>query len=325
MIVYVDIIFLLNVLIDGALLWTTAWSRKLDFRWWRLICSASIGGAYVVFMFFPPLSFLFTFGVKFLLSLLMLLTAFGFGGLPYFFRNVGAFYIVNFAAAGTILGVHYFWMSSSDVMNGILFTQSGGTGHELHVGLLFVLALLLFAVWLFRQVHQTAKRKADMTSYFAGVVVHIDEFARHCTGLIDTGNQLYDPLTKTPVMVMELSQWGDKFPESWKNKIERSEVDQILSALDSSEFAWQDRLRLVPYRGVNRSTQFMLAIKPDRVVITHNGKQYESIRVLIGLDAGKLSSDNAYQAIIHPSLLQPEKIVASDQASMTTAQRNQNV
>ncbi|NOU95394.1 sigma-E processing peptidase SpoIIGA [Paenibacillus sp. LMG 31456] len=304
MIVYVDIIFLVNVLIDAALLWTTARSRKLEFRWWRLASSACIGGGYVVFMFFPPLSFLFTFGVKFLLSLLMLLTAFGFGGMRYFWSNVGTFYIVNFAAAGTILGVHYFWMSSSDVMNGILFTQSGGTEHEVQIGLLFLFVVLLFAVWLYRHVHQAAKRKDDLASFLAKVDVYIDGFASSCTGLIDTGNQLYDPLTKTPVMVMELSQWGEKIPDSWKLRIERAEVDQILMAIGTEEFEWQDRLRLVPYRGVNRSTQFMLAIKPDRVVITMGDKQFEAMKVLIGFDSGKLSSDNAYQAIIHPNLLQ---------------------
>ncbi|ULL17583.1 sigma-E processing peptidase SpoIIGA [Paenibacillus sp. H1-7] len=304
MIVYVDIIFLINMLIDAALLLATAKSRKLTFRWWRLVCSACLGGVYVVFLFFPPLSFLFTFAVKFLLSLMMLLIAFGYGGMQHFWRNVGAFYVVNFVAAGAIVGVHYFWMSSGEVINGILFTQSGGLEHRLQIGLLFVIVVLFSSILLYRYVQQAAKRKEEMSSYFAKVDVHIDEFESSCTGLIDTGNQLYDPLTKTPVMVMELSQWGEKIPESWKKRIEKSEVDQIVGAIGTDEFEWQDRLRLVPYRGVNRSTQFMLAIKPDRVVITYNDKQFETLKVLIGLDGGKLSADNAYQAIIHPTLLQ---------------------
>lgn len=304
MIVYVDIIFLVNMLIDAVLLLATARSRKLTFRWWRLGSSACIGGAYVVFLFFPPLSFLFTFAVKFMLSLIMLLTAFGYGGMQHFWRNVGAFYVVNFVAAGAIVGVHYFWMSSGEVINGILFTQSGGLEHRLQIGLLFVIVVLFSSILLYRYVQQTAKRKEEMTSYFAKVDVHIDQFESSCTGLIDTGNQLYDPLTKTPVMVMELSQWGEKIPESWKKRIEKAEVDQIVGAIGTDEFEWQDRLRLVPYRGVNRSTQFMLAIKPDRVVITYHDKQFETLKVLIGLDGGKLSADNAYQAIIHPTLLQ---------------------
>lgn len=304
MIVYIDIIFLVNMLIDAALLLATAKSRKLSFRWWRLISSACVGGVYVVFLFFPPLSFLFTFAVKFALSLMMLLIAFGYGGMQHFWRNVGAFYVVNFVAAGAIVGVHYFWMSSFDVVSGILFAQSGGAEHRLQIGLLFLIVVLFLSIMLYRHVQQAARRKEEMTSYFAKVDVHIEQYESSCTGLIDTGNQLYDPLTKTPVMVMELAQWGEKIPESWKRRIERAEVDQIVGAIGTDEFEWQDRLRLVPYRGVNRSTQFMLAIKPDRVVITYNDKQFEALKVLIGLDGGKLSADNAYQAIIHPTLLQ---------------------
>jgi stage II sporulation protein GA (sporulation sigma-E factor processing peptidase) len=298
MIVYIDIIFLLNVIIDGLLLWTTTWSRKLSFRWWRLLLSACIGAGYVLLLFVPPLEVLFTFGIKFMLSLCMLYTAFGFGGLQHFLRNLGAFYLINFAAAGTIMGVHYYLQSSSEVVSGIIY------GHQLNVAVTLAVVSLPFGVWLYRQVASMAKRKDQLTSYMAKVDVHIDGFSSSCTGLIDTGNQLYDPLTKTPVMVMEASQWSEQIPENWLQKIRRAEVDQIVTAIGTEPFVWQDRLRLVPYRGVNRNTQFMLAIKPDRVVITTGDTQIEAMKVLIGLDGGRLSSDNAYQAIIHPSLLQ---------------------
>lgn len=302
MIVYIDIIFLVNVAIDGALLWATARTRKLDYRLWRMALSSAIGGLYVVLLFFPGLSFLYTFGVKLLLSLLMLLTAFGFGGLQHFLRNVGAFYVVNFVAAGMILGADYFWESSGDLLGDVI--QGLESGFNVRLGLFMLLLSVPFAFWLYRQVLDGARRKEQLKSFTARVDVHIDEFASSCTGLIDTGNQLYDPLTKTPVMVMEAAQWGDRIPEAWMQKIRRAEVDQLVSSIGTEPFIWQDRLRLVPYRGVNRGTQFMLAIKPDRVIITTEDKQIESMKVLIGLDGGRLSSDNAYQAIIHPSLLQ---------------------
>lgn len=298
MIVYIDVIFLFNVLIDGALLWTTAWSRKLSFRWWRIGLSAAIGGSYAIMLFFPPLSFLYTFAVKFMLSLLMLLTAFGFGGLQHFVRNLGAFYLINFAAAGGVVGFVYFWQSSGEFVQGILISR------DLKVTLPLLLFSIPFTVWIYRQVTQALRRKQELTTFMVKVDVHIDDYASSCTGLIDTGNQLYDPLTRTPVMVMEAEQWGEHIPEAWMVKIRRAEVDQLVSSIGTEPFIWQDRLRLVPYRGVNRSTQFMLAIKPDRVVITTEGKQIEALKVLIGLDGGRLSSDNAYQAIIHPALME---------------------
>jgi stage II sporulation protein GA (sporulation sigma-E factor processing peptidase) len=109
---------------------------------------------------------------------------------------------------------------------------------------------------------------------------------------------------------MEASEWKDQLPESWMKRIREAQVEQIVTALGTDEFVWQDRLRLVPYRGVNKGTQFMLALKPDKVVITHNNATIESQKVLIGLDGGKLCSDGSYQAIIHPLLVERNQSTA---------------
>ncbi|MDF2644931.1 MAG: spoIIGA [Paenibacillus sp.] len=304
MVVYADLIFLLNFLIDAAMLLVTAKTRKISFKWWRIVGSSVLGASYVVIMFLPVPLFLFTFSVKCMFCIGMIMTAFGFGSLQNLLRNIGTFLLVNFAVAGGMFGIHYVLASSSDVMKGIVFTQTGVAMFQLQVGgILFVLVLLLPLLWWFRTVFQSSKQREVLTSYLAEVTIHVGDYTASCKGLIDTGNQLYDPLTRTPVMVMEVSEWGDVLPVEWLQRIRSADVDQIISGLGVEEFVWQDRLRLVPYRGVNRNTQFMLAIKPDKVVITHNHLHIEASKVLIGLEGGKLCSDGTYQAIIHPALI----------------------
>ncbi|MDU0201610.1 MULTISPECIES: sigma-E processing peptidase SpoIIGA [Paenibacillus] len=304
MIVYADLIFLLNFLMDAAMLIVTAKTRKISFKWWRIVGSSFLGASYVVIMFLPVPVFLFTFSVKCMFCIGMIMTAFGFGSLQNLLRNLGTFLLVNFAVAGGMFGIHYVLASSSEVMKGIVFTQSGVAMFQLQIGsVLFVLLLLIPLLWWFRTVLQSTKQRDVLTAYVAEVTIHVGDYTASCKGLIDTGNQLYDPLTRTPVMVMEVSEWGDVLPVEWLQRIRSADVDQIISGLGVEEFVWQDRLRLVPYRGVNRNTQFMLAIKPDKVVITHNSTQIEASKVLIGLDGGKLCSDGSYQAIIHPALI----------------------
>ncbi|MEW9698089.1 sigma-E processing peptidase SpoIIGA [Paenibacillus sp. SI8] len=303
-VVYADLIFLLNFLMDAAMLVVTAKTRKISFKWWRIAGSAFLGAGYVVMMFLPVPTLLFTFSVKCMFCIGMIMIAFGFGSLQNFLRNLGAFLLVNFAVAGGMFGIHYVWSSSSEVVKGIVFTQSGAPVFQVQVGILFVLVCLFPLIWWFRTVFLSAKQKEELTTFLAEVTIYVEEFTATCRGLIDTGNHLYDPLTRTPVMVMEVSEWGDVLPSEWLQRIRSADVDQIISGLGTDEeFVWQDRLRLVPYRGVNRHTQFMLAIKPDRVVIIHNNKQIEASKVLIGLDGGKLCSDGSYQAIIHPTLI----------------------
>ncbi|ANE48945.1 peptidase [Paenibacillus swuensis] len=305
MVVYADLIFLFNLLLDAFLLWATARTRLLKPKGWRIALASGLGASYVVLMFVPMLSFLFTFIAKMVMSVLMLLIAFGYGGAKRFWRNLGAFYCINFAAAGGILGAHYLLQQSSEVMNGIIITQTGLSFEIRELGALFIIVFLMISVVLYRVVFSGKRRQDNVAQHLAEVTVTMEEHEFVCTGLIDTGNHLYDPLTRTPVMIMEAAAWADFLPAGWIKRIQNAELDEIINAIGKDEFRYQDRLRLVPYRGVNSGTQFMLALKPDKVVIRTDKHVTEAVKVLIGLDGGQLSSDGAYKAIIHPALMEP--------------------
>lgn len=316
MVVYIDLIFLMNLVIDGSLLWVTAWMRKLKVKKWRAAAAAVIGALYVLMMFLPQLSFLYTFLTKFLFSVIMLWVAFGFGSLQNYLRNMGAFYIVNFVAAGGILGIHYLLQSSGEVWSGIWYTTTGGASFEIKIGALFILVVFALVLLWFKSVQSSRQRQLRLSTYLGEVMVLIGEVEVNCTGLIDTGNQLTDPLTRMPVMVMEASLWEDFLPDSWAGKISSSGADNLIMELsEDSGFPWRERLRLVPYRGINKGSQFMIALKPDKVTVVVGDKRTTTSRVLVGLDGGKLSSEGAYKAIIHPALT--EETGESDQASAT--------
>jgi stage II sporulation protein GA (sporulation sigma-E factor processing peptidase) len=302
-VVYADLIFLLNFLVDGAMLFATGRVRKMKLIWWRIAVSAGIGASYVVMMLFPALSILFTFAVKGLFLIIMILTAFGFGSMQHFLRNAGTFLLINFAAAGGIFGIHYFLQSSGEVMNGMMFTRSGGLAFRMQIGLVMILILAFVMIGWFQTVFTSVKRRGEFVAVLAEVHIHIDQYSSRCTGLIDTGNQLYDPLTRTPVMLMEAAEWKDVLPSDWMEKIRSSSVDQLITGLGTDTFVWQDRLRIVPFKGVNRGTEFMLAIKPDKVIILHEGQSFENVKVLVGLHGSALCVDGSYKAIIHPMLV----------------------
>lgn len=305
MVVYLDLIFLMNLLIDASLLLMTAWIRRQRVRAWRITASAAVGAAYVLMMFLPELSFLFTFLVKFLFSVVMLWIAFGYASLQNYLRNMGAFYMVNFAAAGGILGIHYLLQNSGDVWSGIWYSASGGLGFSLEVGSIFTIIVFFIVVLWFKAVVSSRRAVERVESCLAEVQVRIDETTVRCMGLVDTGNQLKDPLTRWPVMVMEASLWDQMLPESFLSRLAAEQADNlIMEWSDEDSFPWRDRLRLVPYRGINKGSQFMIALKPDEVSVVQEGRTVTTGRVLIGLDGGRLSMESAYRAIIHPVLLE---------------------
>lgn len=305
MAVYIDVLFLRELLVDGAVLLTTAWVRHMKPRPWRVLAAAAFGACYVVLMLFPHLSLLFTVAVKAAVSLMIIWLAFGFTSLQHYLRNVAAFYAVNFVAAGAILGLYYLLMQGSGEVWRTISFVGGHMQVELKMGLFYFFAAFGIGLYIYRNVLTQKRERELVRTHLAEVKIKIGERTHCCTGLIDTGNQLYDPLTRTPVMVMEASLWEEDLPAAWLSSIRDAQVDRLVAGLDSQPFEWRDRLRLVPYRGVNRGSQFMLALKPDAVEITREGQVFETRKVLIGLDGGKLAADGAYRAIIHPSMVQP--------------------
>ncbi|MNI18582.1 Sporulation factor SpoIIGA [compost metagenome] len=164
------------------------------------------------------------------------------------------------------------------------------------------------------------RKQEKMSTFYAEVVVTIQNTEIRCIGLIDTGNQLTDPLSRMPVMVMEASLWREYLPDSVGTAWSTEHADNLIMEWTEDEsFGWRDRLRLVPYRGINRGTQFMIALKPDEVSVTVDGHEVRTTRVLVGLDGGTLSSDNAYRAIIHPLLAEGSNEKPMPLADVVTA------
>lgn len=302
MIMYIDLIFVLNFVIDTALLYAVASTLKLQVQRKRIAISSFIGASYVVMIFFPKASFLFTFLFKIVISLVMVWVAFGFISIQYYLRCVSAFYFVHFIAAGGIYGVYYVLNGTNEVINGMLYVQTGSS--HVQIGLLFFTFVFTAILLFYKNSFRIFTRAKQFQQYIAEVHVYFNRNHSICQGLIDTGNRLVDPLTKSPVMILEVEQWEHLLPQSLLECIRTSDVSGLLDQMSSGNGEWNDRIRLVPYRSVNRDSQFMLALKPDKVVVFHQATRFETEKVLVGLEGGKLSSDGTYTAIIHPQLVE---------------------
>lgn len=320
MVVYVDLVFFTNLAVDGIVLLLTAKTRRLYPARARLVGAAAFGALYAAAMFLVSVPYLYSFAGKALVSLAMVVLTFGYGGPMQLLRNVGAFYTVNFATLGGVIGITYLLKSSGSAWSEMTFTDGGGIALQWQMQLgLFVMTFGLSA-WLFHGTAEKRRKRRDVETLLWDVEVQIDGQSWTVKGLLDTGNRLYEPLTRTPVMIMEASVWKDQLPAGWCERLKGESADLLVAELgtgDTETFAWSHRLRLVPYRAVNGSPKLMLGVKPDAVVASAEGRPSVSTnRVLIGLDGGTLSADAAYRAIVHPDLAQGDaKTTANANAS----------
>lgn len=299
MVVYADLIFLLNSLIDFLLLWLTSGIRKQKTSLWRIALAAAVGGIYSMLYLWANFEIAYFFPVKILVSLVMIWIAYGYTHPLAYLRNLGVFYLICFITGGGMIALHYVMTGDSQVAGGIFFAQSS-QGWGVPVSWL----LLIFGfplVWLYTRFSLRSLHQQQAThTYLAPVKIKIEEAEIACIGLIDTGNQLRDPLTRSPVMMVELAPIRTQIPAELRQMVEEKDWEQGWTKLPPT---WMTRIRIIPYRVAGKEQEMMIAFKPDHVEILHGEKWNNVEKVLIGIDVGSLSSDGTYQAIIHPSCL----------------------
>lgn len=299
MTVYADVVFLLNSCFDYLLLWLTSGIRKQRIKVWRLLLGAGFGGIYATLHLWQEFAPAYFLPMKLLVSMLMIYVSFGFHNLIQYLRTLGVFYVVCFLTGGAMIALHYILTGDHQVAGGILYTESP-SGWGSPVSWLFLL-LGFPTVWVYTRFSLgTLQERQQFEQFLTPIRIVTDGEELECTGLVDTGNQLKDPISRSPVLLVELNQLEPFLPESVVNMIKQRDWEEGWSEIPPE---WMVKIRLVPYRAAGREQEMMIAYKPDKVEIWQENQWNNVGKVLIGIDVGRFSTDGTYQAIIHPSCL----------------------
>jgi len=302
--IYLDIIWLLNLCFDSLLLLLTATILKRRVNIWRILIGAFIGSTLVLLMFTPLSHYASHPIIKLFFSFFIVLVTFGFKRFRYFFENLLTFYFSTFVIGGGLIAIHYLLRDTTSINFRVIATYTTGLGDP--VSWFFVLVGFPL-LWFFSKNRiEGFTEKRIRYDCIVDVSITFEETNITLRGLIDSGNHLYDPLTKQPVMIVEMNAVKDILPPAL------SEINAQFSNLDfiSDEHLgkWYSRLRIIPYRVVGKEQQFLLALKPDKILIYYENQWIEVTKGLVGLSNTRLSADEDYQCIVHPKMVQSAKV-----------------
>lgn len=281
-VVYIDSLFLLNLLLDYLLLRVSARICGQYVPMLRLTLGALFGALYAVCAFLPRCGFLTHPLIKIMVGILLALIAFG--GRRRLLRLTGVFFICSCALGGGVLMISMLGNSGLTFSNGI-----PATSLDVKVLLLSAAGIYLILTVCMRCLGRYSKLSREVvpvTLVLEGRSVKVD-------ALVDTGNTLCDPLSDARVMVAE---WESVQP-LFSGKVsleERALKEPAVCAGRLSMLLGEGRVRLLPYRAVGVEAGMLLAIRVDKALI--GGEKEE--RLLVALCPGKLAENGNYTALI---------------------------
>ncbi|MDP4085402.1 MAG: sigma-E processing peptidase SpoIIGA [Bacillota bacterium] len=299
MTVYLDVIWVLNLLFDSLLLYLTAIILKRSIRIWRLLAGGFIGSIIVLLAFTPLNTFSGHPLVKLLFSVMMTLTVFGYKRWRFFTKALFTLYFSTFLIGGTLIGVHYFIQYNNQLTTSVLLSNAKGFGDPIS----WIFVLIGFPIaWHFSKTKiETMEMTKIQFDQIVNVVFTIFNKTFTVKGLVDSGNQLYDPISKMPVMFVSIKDQFDLMPEEIKKMATNSEL--LIMGEEIIPVEWQNRLRVVPFKVVGQEHQLIVAIKPDTILIRKDMDVYQCEKGLVSFTLQQLSTDNSFQCIVHPKML----------------------
>lgn len=284
--VYVDVLFLLNIIVDTLILTSTAIITGQKIYKWRLIIASALGALYSTLIFFPSLSILKLIILKITISIIITVVAFKFKNIVHTFKNLVTFYLLSMLYGGGIYAFYSLTPSASKInfSNGIYYIDLP----------LWLILTLSFGYYFFVKYALKIIDNRSVNQTIRNVEITILNNTISLNALYDSGNTLYDPITMTPVMIVESKCFKNILSDSLINFFEQCDSSSLLKIHEKYPTLC---VRLIPYNDISNTKKSLIAIKPQKIFDIEGNKEINN--TLVAITTAKLSVDNSYNALLH--------------------------
>ncbi|MFU0833258.1 MAG: Sporulation sigma-E factor-processing peptidase [Oscillospiraceae bacterium] len=266
--IYIDILFGVNLFINYLLLCCVAKFLSLNRNRKRFVFGALLGAFFSLLILLPEVNIAVSLTIKLLMSLSIVVTAFGYRGLREFIREAVAFYLISFAFAGFMLVLWYFFAPQ-----GLMIRNSVVYFNISPLVLIIFTVICYVGITLFHRI-TGRQMPPDLNCQ---ILIECGGKKCVCSARVDTGNSLKEPFSGDPVAV-----------------VYESVLTGIVPPKDGLNF------RLIPFDALSGGG-LLQAFRPDRMMICCGNKKVETKKVYVAVAKTRFGE---FDALLNPDLLQ---------------------
>ncbi len=309
--IYLDIIFLENILMNYIILFATLVivKSKAKHLQLRLIISSVIGSIYAIIVYLNIFKIYSNIIAKIILSIVMVYVAFGATNIKKLLKDLLVFYLVSFIFGGCTISLIYFLKPENVKMKNGVFVGTYPIKVALIAGVIaFVITQVAFKI--------NKNKLGDVT--LLNVELFLGEKSIMVKAFLDSGNLLKDPISNYPVIVVEQKELEKLIPKETLNYISKTIGGDAKLKNNTKEIEGQkqfdektnyylSRIRMIPFMSLGKENGILTGIRFDMARIETDEIIKEKNNIIVGIYNKKLTKDNKYNALIGLNLLEGEE------------------
>lgn len=242
--IYIDLFFLFNTIMDIIIITSVSILLKRNTTYKRILISSLLGGISSL-MLFTSINRLL---LELITIILMITIAFKYKNIRYFLTNMLYTYILSI------------------LLGGLIYLFNSKVTLNIYLNYLVIIILSIEVMTLY--IKENKKIKNTYNNYYKVDIYFKDKEKISLIGFLDTGNNLYDPYKKRPIILVD------------------------------KKYQKEDKFILVPYHTIN-GEGLLKCIKPEKVYIEKIG--YKT-NLLVAFSSSP-STINGVEVLLHKDLM----------------------
>ena len=290
MTIYIDIVIIENLIMNYIILCATGIVSKNKIRHLRLIMASLLGAIYSVVAYMKILEIYSNIVLKILLSVIIVYIAYNPQTVKKLWKTLVMFYLVSFVFGGVAFSLIYIIKPQDIIMKNGLFLGTYPL-KTIILGAIVAFAIIIIAVKIIR-------KKFTTKDIICDIEIMINNKKINTKALIDTGNMLKEPITNTPVVVVEKILLYKCIPKEILNNINQiigGDLEKIPQQIQSQYIS---KLKLIPFSSLGKQNGMLLGIKVQQIKIIKESEEITKENIIVGIYQQSLTKNGEYQALM---------------------------
>lgn len=293
--IYIDVIFLENLIMNSIILYATAIILKIKPKTIRVIASSAIGSIYAIITYITEIQIYTSVILKAILAIVMIYVAFNPQSIKKMWKQVAIFYLTSFVFGGVTLYLIYYIKPQE------VFMKNGVFVGEYILKVIMLGAIVAFAV--IKISLKIIKTKINPKDMYCKIKIKLNEKTVETKAMIDTGNLAKEPITNTPVVIVESTLLEDILPRQILNNLEKILCGDLSQISEEMQEKYVSKLRCIPFSSLGKQNGMLLGIRADEIQVETEDEKKTSNNVIIGIYDKSLTKRGEYRALIGIELI----------------------
>lgn len=297
MVAYLDLIIIENVCMNYLILYTTGKVLMRKVKKLRMLIGSLLGALFVFSLYINLPSYLINI-LKIAMAFVLVKITYNSNKVKKICKEVIVLFFVTFAYAGCALAfVHMVKPKVIYIVNGVII------GGEYIFELILISGIVSLALITACTKLVKLKQKYSSGDTICKLCVYKEDKHVNIKALLDTGNLLTDPISKSPVIVSQLDKIQPIIPSESFVEI----MYMMGGDVQDKQSVHDANIKIIPYTSVGNNNGIMVAYKVDCVKVEYQDEVYEIRNAVIGFCKDTLSKNNKYSALIGLKMLEEGK------------------